>query len=248
MLSTALLGAKDIQKFGLWAEGKYAGLKLGGAFDGLTKFERTVEGGISKATSAIGDAWGGIKSKFTSSQNVGRGAGDEITILTAASENPSPLQLSREDLSPHLRSIHDRLPQSGAVETFRKKDVSMRQLNQLGRVTGDEYSVFTRGSERIVIRGYGNKVNVSEGLYADILEGRLGRWSGHTHPPGYGIEPGPGDRPFLQNLQLKRSTIWGIDDSGKSHFRFYGELPVNDGQLQSELMRQKWMKYYGQSE
>jgi RHS repeat-associated protein len=69
VLSTALLGAKDIQKFGLWAEGKYAGLKLGGAFDGLTKFERTVEGGISRATSVSGDIWRNYSQQLKSKLN-----------------------------------------------------------------------------------------------------------------------------------------------------------------------------------
>jgi RHS repeat-associated protein len=65
VLSTALFGAKDIQKLGLLAEGKFAGLKLGGAFDGLTNFERVVESGIARATSVAGDVWNQIQLNST---------------------------------------------------------------------------------------------------------------------------------------------------------------------------------------
>jgi hypothetical protein len=186
------------------------------------------------------------RQKLQKSSNTESGGGNE-TIATAPSFKKQPnLPLSREDLSPRIRSIHDRLPKSGSVMTFRKKDVSLRQLAQLGRMTGDEYSVFTLGGRRTVIRGYGNEVSVSPEMYDKIMTGKLGRWSGHTHPPEYGIEPGPGDRPFLQSTGMKRNGIWGIDEAGNTHTRPFGEMPSDDTLIESELARQKWRKLYGQ--
>jgi RHS repeat-associated protein len=174
------------------------------------------------------------------------------TIATAPlSENgiPSELVLSREDLQPTLQLIHDRLPEQGSVAIFRKKDVSMGKLRHIGRITGDEYSVFTRGSQRIVIRGIGDQVKVSDNLLDDILAGKLGRYSGHTHPPGTGIEPGPGDRPWLTRLGVNRSAIWGMDQEGNKHQNLYGQLPQHDLEIYTELSRQKWIrKFYGQTE
>jgi RHS repeat-associated protein len=69
VLSTALTGAKDIRTLGLLAEGKFAGLKLGGAFDGLTKFERAAESGIARATSPISEAWGNFSQQASNYLN-----------------------------------------------------------------------------------------------------------------------------------------------------------------------------------
>jgi RHS repeat-associated protein len=78
VLSTALTGAKDLRKLGLWAEGKYAGLKLGGAFDGLTKFERTVDGGLAKATAPITEAWGNFSQQASNYLNKVTSVADDI--------------------------------------------------------------------------------------------------------------------------------------------------------------------------
>ena len=92
----------------------------------------------------------------------------------------------------------------------------MADLRDIGRVTGDEYNMFTKAGERLIIRGEGSNIRVSEEMYADLLNGEYGKFSGHTHPPGYSIEPGPADRPFLNQMQQGRSAIWG--DNGYQIF------------------------------
>ena len=46
--------------------------------------------------------------------------------------------------------------------------------------------------------------------------GKYGRWSGHTHPTGHSLSPGPADQPFLRAMKQKQSGIWG--DDGASYF------------------------------
>ncbi len=116
----------------------------------------------------------------------------------------------------------------------------MADLRAISRVTGDEYNMFTLGSRRTIIRGYGNEISVSPGVYKNLLSGKYGKYSGHNHPPGYSVKPGPADRPFLQKMGQQRSGIWG--DSG--HYTF-GQLPTDDAMIQSEIMRKQWEKIYG---
>ena len=72
----------------------------------------------------------------------------------------------------------------------------MNDLRQLTNVTGDEFNMFTRGSQRLIIRGQGNTIEVSEVMFNDLLNGKYGKFSGHTHPNGFSLEPGPADEPF----------------------------------------------------
>ena len=119
-------------------------------------------------------------------------------------------------LSKHIRGIHSVLPESGSTAIFRKADVSMAQLKTLTQVTGDEYSMFTLKGQRFVIRGNGSDVIVSPSIHADLLTGKYGRWSGHTHPAGHSLNPGPADQPFLRAMGQKQSGIWG--DAGAAPF------------------------------
>lgn len=62
-----------------------------------------------------------------------------------------------------------------------KKTVSMTDLSALTAFTGDESALFTKGNERLVIRGnsVSVKIDVDEALE---LSDQGYRWSGHTHP------------------------------------------------------------------
>jgi len=148
--------------------------------------------------------------------------------------------LPLSSLNSRQRAIHEALASQGAVTQFRKKSVSMSDLRAIGRVTGDEYSVFTLKGKRTIIRGFGNEIKVSEQLYNDLVSGKYGKWSGHTHPPGYSTDPGPADRPFLLAMNQKRSAIWGDDG-----YYIYGPLPLDDAEIRSEIAREQWGRIYG---
>ena len=110
----------------------------------------------------------------------------------------------------------------------------------LTRVTGDEFNMFTNGSRRLIIRGKGNWIRVSEEMYDDIINGVYGRFSGHTHP-GYSLETGPADEPFLKALGQYRSSIWGNTKEGWLPF---GQEPWLTKEVQEEIRRSKWQKLY----
>lgn len=143
------------------------------------------------------------------------GAATGHTIATA-DEPRGPFSLLPESsLNARQRRLHAALQNQGDMTTVHKRAASMKDLLAIGRVTGDEYSMYTLRSERLIIRGYGNQVRASSTLANDLLAGKFGKWSGHTHPPGYSSKYGPGD---IQNLPTgqDRSAVWS--DTGPRPF------------------------------
>jgi hypothetical protein len=130
-------------------------------------------------------------------------------------------------------AIHAALPKQGAMAYFKKGEVSMADLRNVGRVTGDEYSMYTKGSQRFVIRGVGNEVRVPTAAMAEALRnGEYGKWSGHTHPPGYSLNPGPGDAPNIP-INQTRSDIWA--DEGNKFF--YKDVKAERAQRSAEFRK-----------
>jgi len=121
--------------------------------------------------------------------------------------------LPKSSLNSRQRKLLELLSNSGDTVFIPKKSVSMNDLRQLTNVTEDEFNMFTLGGRRLIIRGYKNQIKVSPEMYNELLKGTYGKFSGHTHP-GYSLEPGPADEPFLKKLGQKRSSIWGNTGEG----------------------------------
>lgn len=79
--------------------------------------------------------------------------------------------------------------------------------------------MFTRGSQRMIVRGGPTNVNIN-GVKAQELASIGYRWSGHTHPGiGRNVKiPSPGDLFILSNFKQTRSVIY--DSSSK--FNIFG--------------------------
>jgi hypothetical protein len=68
----------------------------------------------------------------------------------------------------------------------------MKDLIKMTNVTGDEFNMFTKGSERLIIRGEGNIINVPNQQFLDELtQGKIWKVFRCTHPPSDSITPGP---------------------------------------------------------
>lgn len=71
------------------------------------------------------------------------------------------------------------------------------------------FAMFTKGGERLVIRGNPYKVNISPKEAQNLAENGY-RWSGHTHP-GIGqlcMTPSDGDHDILRAFGQKTSVIY----------------------------------------
>jgi hypothetical protein len=116
----------------------------------------------------------------------------------------------------------------------------MADLRAIGQVTGDEYTMFTQGGRRLVIRGLENEIHVTPQMADDLLAGNYGRWSGHTHPPGYPMNASTVDR-FRIPAGQQRSALWGDDG-----YTIFHRTPLEDSAFEAERIRSQWRLFYGQ--
>ena len=91
---------------------------------------------------------------------------------------------------------------------MRKKDVNLRDISALTAKTGDEFALFTRRGERMVVRGNERMTNIDQEI-AIKMAAEGWRWSGHTHP---GLEyfcliPSDGDKLILRAFGQEQSCI-----------------------------------------
>ena len=95
--------------------------------------------------------------------------------------NPNAVAILGADLNNRQKILLERLPKYDSRIIVKKSDVSMTDLAALTAKTGDEFAVFTRGSQRLVIRGDSRSVNINEKMALELAQQGY-KWSGHTHP------------------------------------------------------------------
>ncbi len=144
-------------------------------------------------------------------------------------------------LNKKQRELLQQLNEPGSTIIIRKKSVSMNDLRQLTNVTGDEFNMFTKGGKRLIIRGEGSQIRVSKEMLDDLVKGVYGKFSGHTHPAGHSLEPGPADEPFLKMLGQLRSSIWG--NAGEGWLPF-GDAAWSTPQVREHIRREKIARFY----
>lgn len=123
--------------------------------------------------------------------------------------NPNAILQIGRPLNNRQQQLLSKLPSFDSRVTVMKNDVKMSDLSALTAVTGDEFAMFTKGGERLVIRGNAVQVNI-DNIAAKELS-KLGyRWSGHTHP-GFdynSLQASSGDKAVLQCFNQKNAVIY----------------------------------------
>ena len=146
--------------------------------------------------------------------------GTPIEQRNTSKGNPNAILHFNVELNNRQNKILKQLPEYDSRITVDKKTVCIKDLAALTAKTGDEFTMFTRGNERLIIRGNSNSVNV------DIEQARLFskegyRWSGHTHP-GTDINtlmPSTGDKEILKCFKQEISAIY----NSKGNFATFGK-------------------------
>lgn len=87
------------------------------------------------------------------------------------------------DLNGRQQNLLQSLPTYNSRLIVRKKDVGMADLSALTAKTGVEFALFTRGSERLIIRGAIDHVDVTLEQAKQLAKEGY-KFSGHTHPGG----------------------------------------------------------------
>lgn len=95
--------------------------------------------------------------------------------------NPNAVLTYGAELNNRQKKLLEMLPEYDSRYILPKKAVKMTDLSALTAHTGVEFAMFTKGGERLIIRGNFKSVNIGV-ENARLLAEQGYRWSGHTHP------------------------------------------------------------------
>lgn len=166
------------------------------------------------------------KNKFTNGDNSGiikAGSAKSMRInnidspieqRNTAKGNPNAILQIGRPLNNRQKKILENLDKYDSRVIVNKKTVNMKDLSALTAYTGDEFAMFTKGGERLVIRGNSSSVNIDIEKAIELNK-RGYKWSGHTHP---GVDwnssmPSGGDKEILRCFKQETSVIY--DSKGK---------------------------------
>jgi hypothetical protein len=123
--------------------------------------------------------------------------------------NPNGIIHLGKPLSGCQRELLEALPEYDSRVTVPKSAVNMADLSALTAATGDEFAMFTKGGERLIIRGSVCEVNIDISQ-AENLARQGYRWSGHTHPGTdmYCLQASTGDYEILGCFNHCTSVIY----------------------------------------
>lgn len=132
--------------------------------------------------------------------------------------NPNAILTFGIDLNNRQKAILEQLPEFDSRIIIKKKSVNMADLSAFTANTGHEFALFTKGNERLIIRGNENMVAISIDDAKKLAD--LGyKWSGHTHP---GIDflcmqPSDGDYSILKCFKQNNAVLY----NSKGDFRTF---------------------------
>ena len=133
------------------------------------------------------------------------------------------------ELSKRQAALLEQLTQPGTSTVIKKSDVSLNDLAALTKHTGNEFGMFTFGSQRTVIRGYSNDLGLSENQIFDFaLSGH--RFSGHTHPgiTNTVLTPSTGDTNVLRLFNEMDTQRKSVILNSQGDFRVFSSNPFDD--------------------
>lgn len=132
--------------------------------------------------------------------------------------NPNAMLMFGIELNNRQKKLLEMLPEYDSRIVVSKNSVNMKDLAALTAYTGDEFALFTKGNERLIIRGNPVMVNIDVNKAKELAKKGY-KWSGHTHP---GIDflcmqPSDGDYAIIDCFKQKSSVIY----NSKGDFRTF---------------------------
>lgn len=123
--------------------------------------------------------------------------------------NPNAILHFDVELTKRQKAVLDSLTGYNSRTIVTKSDVNMADLSALTAKTGDEFALFTKSGERLVVRGNPYMVEITpEEAHQMGLDGYV--WSGHTHPgvDFNALQPSAGDYAILNQFRQESSAIY----------------------------------------
>ena len=145
-----------------------------------------------------------------------------IMLLNSSRGNPSAIMHFDVELNTRQKKLLQKLSDYDSSVIVNKSDVNLKDLAALTAKTGNVFAMFTRGSQRMIVRGNSNAVNIN-GSMAQKLYNSGFKWSGHTHP-GTGLNvkfASEGDIYILNQFKQTQSVI--LDSRGNFNVFEMGE-------------------------
>ena len=141
-----------------------------------------------------------------------------IEQRNTAKGNPNAILIYDRPLNNRQKQILNALTDYDSTIIVKKKNVSMSDLAAFTAMTGDEFALFTKGKERLIIRGNAISVNVDI-KRATTLSKQGYKWSGHTHPgiSDLSMQPSDGDYMILSCFKQENSVVY----NSKGNFRTF---------------------------
>ena len=134
--------------------------------------------------------------------------------------NPNAILTFDVELNNRQAQLLEQLPDFDSRVTVPKNSVNMSDLSALTAKTGQEFAMFTKGQERLIIRGDTNSVNIDIDTARQLAAAGY-RWSGHTHP-GDSIQSmiaSGGDMLVLEQFPQSTSVIY----NSKGQYATFGK-------------------------
>ncbi len=154
------------------------------------------------------------ENRIARAEEIVRENAEKIKRITISARNnaagrPSAIYMTGAKLNKQQMRIISKLPKYDSQYIFKKAEVSMKDLSALTAETGDEFAMFTRGGERLIIRGDNKSVNVTI-KKAKELKKEGYKWSGHTHPGNdfYCLQASGDDYEILRVFSQKQSVTY----------------------------------------
>ena len=132
--------------------------------------------------------------------------------------NPNAINIFGAELNNRQKQLLEKLPDFDSRTIVPKESVNMADLAALTAETGNEFAMFTKHGDRLIIRGNEKMVNIDIDA-AEQLAREGYRWSGHTHPgiDFLAMQPSDGDYAILDCFKQESSVIY----NSKGDFRTF---------------------------
>jgi len=139
-----------------------------------------------------------------------------LTGTIYAEKTPSAIYYGFTEPSKRQLNILNQVPYTLSNANFHKSKIKVSDLAAFTAKTGDEFALFTRGSQRLLIRGESYGVPLTEKVILSLKKQGY-KWSAHSHPGTsdnvLDASGKPGDRLVLELFEQKRSLI--LNSSGR---------------------------------
>ena len=137
-----------------------------------------------------------------------------------ATGRASAIRLMDADLNNRQKKVLARLDKAGDTLVSTKSQIKTKDIAALTAKEGVEFSLFTKGNKRMIVRGTEFSTPVGEQKLRQLAEDGW-KFSAHTHPTvgPWSLTPSPGDKKVLYLFNKGQSVIYNASGEFETFFK-----------------------------